>query len=236
VGTDGLELLEWSASTCRVSCAMARARIGLLHLDADGVILDANEALWHLSGFAPGSLLGTRFTATIEDEDDRARSERFLARAVADPQVTILHTDRILRRGDGGLAEFRLTLAIVRDGAGAATSMLLLVFDRIAPHTYADWGTRSPERAAAQRIARTFDLTVRQEQYLVFLSSGYRIATIASELHLASGTVRNGMVGLAERLGVSGQAEIVALIRDEVRRMDLGNPGGGQPAVNVSPR
>ena len=69
---------------------------------------------------------------------------------------------------------------------------------------------------------------------LTLLATGHRVPHIADELFLARGTVRNRIVALGDALGVRGQAEIVQLVRSEVRG-DGATRAPGQPG-NVSPR
>jgi DNA-binding CsgD family transcriptional regulator len=56
-------------------------------------------------------------------------------------------------------------------------------------------------------------LTSRQWQILVRLMRGERVPTIARELYLSPGTVRNHLAAMFERFGVHSQAELIARLR-----------------------
>lgn len=56
-------------------------------------------------------------------------------------------------------------------------------------------------------------LTSRQWQILVRLLRGERVPTIARELYLSPGTVRNHLAAMFDRFGVHSQAELIARLR-----------------------
>jgi DNA-binding NarL/FixJ family response regulator len=57
------------------------------------------------------------------------------------------------------------------------------------------------------------DLSDRQAAIIDRLLAGARVSTIARDLHLSQGTVRNHLVALFRRYGVHSQAELVEALR-----------------------
>jgi PAS domain S-box-containing protein len=60
-------------------------------------------------------------------------------------------------------------------------------------------------------------LTAREREILLLLLRGHRVATIASRLYLAPGTIRNHLSRIFQKLGVSSQAELLELLHDTGR-------------------
>ena len=65
----------------------------------------------------------------------------------------------------------------------------------------------------AEQFPQLLDLTSRQWQILSRLLRGQRVPTIARDLYLSPGTVRNHLAAIFERFDVHSQAELIALLR-----------------------
>jgi DNA-binding NarL/FixJ family response regulator len=74
---------------------------------------------------------------------------------------------------------------------------------------------------AARRSSHEIDLTEREREILTCLARGRRVADIASELHIASKTVKNHLTAVYAKLGVETGAQAVA----EAYRRGLVQPG-----------
>jgi len=96
------------------------ATIGLLTLELDGRVRDANPAAEHALGHRPGMLAG----ATLWDDLMPAS-----AAAVVAGRSDRCELEQPLRRRDGTLRWFRLVLVLVRDDAGDAHHLTVMLED-----------------------------------------------------------------------------------------------------------
>src|SRR4051812_15103248 len=96
------------------------ATIGLLTLELDGRVRDANPAAEHALGQRSGTLVGTLLW------DDLMPAS---AAAVIEGRSDRCELEQPLRRRDGTLRWFRLVLVLVRDDAGEAHHLTLMLED-----------------------------------------------------------------------------------------------------------
>ena len=96
------------------------ATIGLLTLDLDGRVRDANPAAEHALGHRPGALAGTALW------DDLMPAS---AAAVVEGRSDRCELEQPLRRRDGTLRWFRLVLVLIRDDAGEAHHLTVMLED-----------------------------------------------------------------------------------------------------------
>lgn len=73
--------------------------------------------------------------------------------------------------------------------------------------------------ASAERLARLFDLPLREAQLAIALNEGQSIAEAAARMGLTVETARNYSKRLYAKLRVRGQAELVRLVSDSVAVM-----------------
>lgn len=112
--------LALAASERQYRSVFEAATIGLLTLELDGRVREANHAAERSLGYAPGT-----FTGTTLWEDELPATISTLAEG---------HNDRCeleiaLRRKDGALRWFRLVTVLVRDGAGRPNHLTVMLDD-----------------------------------------------------------------------------------------------------------
>ncbi|MBS1911569.1 MAG: hypothetical protein JST22_06260 [Bacteroidetes bacterium] len=111
--------------------------------------------------------------------------------------------------------------------------MTFLLSDVVARHNLA----RPIDRAfdnALEQIARELGLNEQDREVLAVHLCGYPVQTIATQMHIAAGTVRKVIDSIHSRAGVDSFAELFSkyftshlLDRDDVRRV---SSAGGMPA------
>ena len=143
------------------------------------------------------------------------RSTRAVTRVhyrVTAPELAYLSTEcEITREPD--IPEGWLVLTNRLIGSGGKE---IPIADRLRAITLAalneeDGGFRSSRDATdiATSIAGDHDLTPRETEILGLLIDGARVTTIARNLHLSDGTVRNYLSAIFHKVGVRNQAELV---------------------------
>jgi PAS domain-containing protein/DNA-binding CsgD family transcriptional regulator len=171
----------------------------------------------------------------LTHEGDRAALLLAFARATTDPgaevQIRVRHPDggwRVLRAaitvldGEGALP-FGLVLssaveAELADLSGAV--QLAGHLRRVASQIEAAGVMASLiERAAALGVPATAELSPRQWEIASRLVRGERVTTIAAEMYLSQGTVRNHLSAIFQKFGVHSQAELLSLWRAGARGM-----------------
>jgi diguanylate cyclase (GGDEF)-like protein/PAS domain S-box-containing protein len=96
------------------------ATMGLLTLDLDGRVREANHAAERALGYVPGALAGQ---AIWDDELPASVA------AVADGHNDRCELEQPLHRQDGTLRWFRLVLVLIRDGAGSPEHLTVMLED-----------------------------------------------------------------------------------------------------------
>jgi DNA-binding CsgD family transcriptional regulator len=140
--------------------------------------------------------------------------------------------EAVYRHADGRRLEARTSVAIHVDPSGepeyfvaeitarapsdAPTSAPSVVLDA---HRAEDLARAAAMRTARARVVERYSLTERDDELLDLLLRGHRVASIASEMFLASGTVRNNLSTLYHRVGVTGQAELLEMLHDLADRV-----------------
>jgi PAS domain S-box-containing protein len=138
-----------------------------------------------------------------------------------------------LRHQDGSWVDLHLALAPLTDGKPSPLGFVMLPYQPdFAPagvDRLSDLETRLRHIAAELRAAGYIDgverlpsaidhpelnrLSARQWQILIRLLRGERVPTIARELFLSAGTVRNHLAAVFSLFDVHSQAELLALLR-----------------------
>ncbi|WP_234443793.1 putative bifunctional diguanylate cyclase/phosphodiesterase [Streptomyces sp. NRRL B-24484] len=139
------------ASESRFRAAFADAGIGMALIDADDRIIEANPAFAAMLGREPSDLARTHIYEIIEPEDTPRRLYRDLVQGKRDR----LRVEKRLKHRDGRSVWSKVTLSLIRDGAGHPLYTLAMVEDvteqrllgdRLAYQALHDPLTRLPNR------------------------------------------------------------------------------------------
>jgi diguanylate cyclase (GGDEF)-like protein/PAS domain S-box-containing protein len=114
-----------AASERQLRSVFDAAAIGLMTLDLDGRVLDANPVLERVLGYPPGALNGLLLRGGL-DVDDTARASLETLAVGADDRCELQHR---LRRHDGMPLWCRTVMALVRDGSGRPEHVTAMVED-----------------------------------------------------------------------------------------------------------
>jgi diguanylate cyclase (GGDEF)-like protein/PAS domain S-box-containing protein len=129
--TDRREAEEAQAASERLFRSMFdAAAIGVMTLDLDGRIIEANGTLESIGGYPPGGLHGRDLRELLALQDDSGLEE---FTAVAAGALDRSQLEQRFRRCDRSLQWCRTVMALVRDGAGRplqVTAMLEDISDR----------------------------------------------------------------------------------------------------------
>lgn len=198
-------------------------------LDDHWRIAHATTASGVVLGRPPAELLGTSIIE-LTHTDDLAALLLAFARATTDASSDV----RVrLRHQDGGWRTIQAMLTMVD---GNETSPFALVVARVVePETpnssdgatqlaahlrriaaqIEEAGILAPllETVVALRVPVTAELSPRQVEIASRLLEGERVPTIAADLYLSQGTVRNHLSAIFEKFGVHSQRELLALWR-----------------------
>ena len=211
----------------------AAGSVAVCRLDGDLTVTAANAACARWLGRPDDELVGRRI-ADIAPGPAVTAVSAMLRALVDDPTVDAVHGERVFAPADGTTRRVRFVVHREPSSDASGPSYVVTAIDLDGPGCVEVSPALSSEAAAAGRIADRHGLGPRHREMLTLLATGHRVPHIADELFLARGTVRNRIVALGDALGVRGQAEIVQLVRSEVRCDGETRPPG-QP-VNVSPR
>jgi DNA-binding NarL/FixJ family response regulator len=89
---------------------------------------------------------------------------------------------------------------------------------------------------APERLAKTPDLSPRQQDILVLLSKGFDNRTMASNLELSVKTIENHLTRLYRQLGVQSRLEAASYIRDHPQIIARMGESSSQEHLDDSPR
>jgi diguanylate cyclase (GGDEF)-like protein/PAS domain S-box-containing protein len=92
------------------------ATIGLLTLDLDGRVLEANDVVEHVLGYASGALVGVPLFADVSELD-----------ALAAGQAERCEIEHQLQTGEGSPRWYRTVMTLVRDSAGRPEHVTAMV-------------------------------------------------------------------------------------------------------------
>lgn len=193
--------------------------------DLSGHFLDCNDAMADFFGRTRAELMGTS-RAELR-ADGRSALSPELSAALLSGAVEALSFEETYRHADGRRLEALTSVAIhfgedgdpeyfvaeitARNPAGAPIAAPTVVLDA---HRAEDLARAAALRTARARLVERFSLTERDDELLDLLLRGHRVASIASEMFLASGTVRNNLSTLYHRVGVTGQAELLEMLHE----------------------
>ncbi|MFD7988991.1 putative bifunctional diguanylate cyclase/phosphodiesterase [Kitasatospora indigofera] len=150
-GTDQL-LDALRASESRFRAAFADAGIGMALIDSTDRVIEANPALAAMIGREVSELVRTHIHDIIEAEDTPRRLYRELVRGERDR----LRMEKRLKHREGRTVLSKVTLSLIRDGAGRPMYTLAMVediteqrrlWDRLKYQALHDPLTRLPNRA-----------------------------------------------------------------------------------------
>ena len=99
------------------------ATIGLMTVDLEGRVLEANTVVEQVLAHPPGSLAGVSFTVDLEAGDETQRRIEALATGSEDR----FELEHLLRAHDGSPIWCRTVMALVRDGAGRPDHLTAMV-------------------------------------------------------------------------------------------------------------
>jgi diguanylate cyclase (GGDEF)-like protein/PAS domain S-box-containing protein len=114
-----------AASERQLRSIFDAAAIGLMTLDLDGRVLEANPVLERVLGYPPGGANALTLLAGF-DVDDAAKSSLEALTVGADDRCELEHR---LRRHDGSPLWCRTVMALVRDGSGRPHHITAMVED-----------------------------------------------------------------------------------------------------------
>jgi len=168
LGGDSERLLEaLRASESRFRAAFADAGIGMALIDADDLIIEANPAFAEMLGREVAELVRMHIHEIIDPEDTPRRLYLELVRGDRDR----LRVEKRLKHRAGREVWSRVTISLIRDGAGAPLYTLAMVEDvteqrrlgdRLAYQAMHDPLTRLPNRTLFfERLEAAFQPPVR---------------------------------------------------------------------------
>jgi diguanylate cyclase (GGDEF)-like protein/PAS domain S-box-containing protein len=129
---------------------------GMMLLDADGTIVDANGEAGQITGFNPSELIGTPYWRFFPPED-RESVDRHRVRLVGGQSGRVTGERRLIRR-DRSVLDVAISVAPVLDDSGQVVCLGVLLTDVSA--------ARSLEQAQAQRVHDLRQLTVATQEML----------------------------------------------------------------------
>ena len=129
---------------------------GMMILDADGTILDANGEAGRITGFNPSDLVGTPYWRFFPSED-RESVDRHRVNLVGGKSGRVAGERRVIRR-DRSVLDVALSVAPVLDEGGQVACLGVLLTDVSA--------ARSLDQAQAQRVHDLRQLTVATQEML----------------------------------------------------------------------
>ncbi|GAA1977873.1 putative bifunctional diguanylate cyclase/phosphodiesterase [Kitasatospora viridis] len=150
-GTDRL-LAALRASESRFRATFADAGIGMLLIDTDGLVIEANPALAEMLGHEIAALVRMHINDILTPQEGARRLYRELVEGVRDR----LRLERPLKHREGREVWSSVTISLVRDAAGAPLYTLAMfedvterrrLGDRLAYQALHDPLTRLPNRA-----------------------------------------------------------------------------------------
>ncbi|MER8185517.1 EAL domain-containing protein [Kitasatospora sp. NPDC094015] len=154
------------ASESRFRAAFADAGIGMALIDADDHIIEANPAFAAMVGREPNELVRLHIHQIIDPEDAPRRLYLELLRGERDR----LRVEKQLKHRDGRTVLGKVTISLIRDGAGRPLYTLAMVEDvteqrllgdRLAYQSLHDPLTRLPNRALFfERLEEAFETAV----------------------------------------------------------------------------
>lgn len=219
VGDDGLRSAAFET---------APTPIGIFAVD--GTMLECNDAMAEFFGRSRAELLELPRSA-LRANGRTALSPELTAALIAGTVDAIRFEEEYLH-ADGTHLPALVTVAIRFDADGAPEYFVAEITQRRPGDAMArsslalsdgqraeDLGRISALRLARARLVEQYSLTERDDELLDLLLRGHRVASIASEMFLASGTVRNNLSTLYHRVGVTGQAELLELVHDLAARI-----------------
>jgi PAS domain S-box-containing protein len=172
-----------AASDARLGAVLDQAGIGVLVLDRDGRIHDANAAFQRLVGQDIAALRG-REEASITHADDRAYGQSTLER-LSGRDTPALSGEKRYLRPDGGAAPVRATVSAIRDAAGRVLEFIVVAQD-LSPQRMIERERRESEARLRDFIEAAGSLWVETDAKfritLALLASTTRPARTADRL------------------------------------------------------
>jgi len=193
--------------------------------DMAGKFLDCNDAMAEFFGRSRAELMVTPRSALLASGRTAFAPE--VSAALVSGKIEAFSFEATFLHADGHPLDALTSVAIHFNAAGepeyfvaeitrrppsdGAPAQPIVVLDA---HRAEDLARAAAMRTARARVVERYSLTERDDELLDLLLRGHRVASIASEMFLASGTVRNNLSTLYHRVGVTGQAELLEMLHD----------------------
>ena len=179
-----------------------------------------------LLGYAPEQLHGAPMLSAVHPNDladllaglalmrENQRSVMVRVRLRTAAGAWLLCRARLTSLDDSPRFAFTLRPSWVPTSGADRDQELKQHLDRLAHEVKMAAASMSPARAPTVRdMPSLSSLTTREWEVLVRLADGARARTIAKDLGLSVGTVRNHLSGVFQKLGVTSQAELLERLR-----------------------
>jgi len=209
---------------------------GIIWFDGDGRLTWVNQGahvLLKLPAFADPE---SELDRIVDIRDVRGRTIADLARAGRQGAPRGSWTAATITLADGTALAARIRLARRLHSLGGPDAIVV---------TIVDGGSAAPEEAGAppdhpdhaRRLLARLGITEREADVAILLLQGYRVGTIAAELHHSPHTIRNRLKRLFLKTGSRSQPELIATLRRLLDGGALadGSAPGGSPRSPGSP-
>ncbi|MXY23885.1 MAG: helix-turn-helix transcriptional regulator [Acidobacteria bacterium] len=196
-------LVRTEARNATATSLLENTRVGIVHLDRHGKILEVNDRARGILRRADG--LSDRDGALrASTPADQIRLERLLAQALPTSATIPLSGSMLLRRSSAS-HPFAVHAKPVRApqpdyGARHVVALVLVV----------EPGRR--QRVAPDLVATTLGLTPRESQVAVWLAEGKSVREIAEVAGLTTNAVHWHLKQIYQKKSISGQVDLVRLV------------------------
>ena len=196
-------LVRAEARDTSVTALLDNSRIGVLHLDRRGRILEVNDRASSILGQGDG-LSDRDGVLCARDAADRLRLERLVASALPAAEAVAVSRSMLVGRGSGAppLVVHVKPVAVPQPDYGARhTAALILIVE-----------PRNQHRIDPDLVAGTFGLTPMESRVAVWLAQGKSVREMAEATGHTEGSIYWHLKQIYQKQSVSRQADLVRLV------------------------